>query len=234
MADVLHKSFYCPSLNKEMRYCIYLPPSYWHNNNVYYSSLYLLPGLMDYEKTWCEKGRVHEHMDNLIYSGRTGEMIIVMPDKDDAALNPHMKEAFASYLGRDLLGHIEYEYRVIPSRGHRGIEGLSLGAGWAVRMALWYPEVYCSVGALSGGFGEETYNQVMEKQDYLRHLGMRFRIGVGTAEPEVIEGNRHFSDFLKSLGFYSEFAIDEGPHDWPLWVNQIYNSLQFHYYSFNS
>ncbi|HPZ06936.1 MAG TPA: alpha/beta hydrolase-fold protein [Candidatus Eremiobacteraeota bacterium] len=231
---VLHQSFYCPSLGKDMRYCIYLPPSYSYANTKWYSTVYLLPGLMDYEKTWCEKGRVHEHMDDLIYSGRIGEMIIVMPDKDNAALDPGMRDAFAAYLGRDLLGHIEYEYRVIRSRNHRGIEGLSLGAGWAIRMAINFPELYSSISCLSGGFGEETYELILHKQDYLRELGMRFRIGVGTAEPEAIAGNRNFANFLQKLGFYCEFAIDDGPHDWPLWVQQIYNSLQFHYYTFNS
>jgi enterochelin esterase-like enzyme len=188
---------------------------------------------MDYEKTWCEKGRVNEHMDNLIYRGSIGEMIVIMPDKDDAALDPHSVDAFANYLGRDLVGHIDFEYRTIKSRYHRGIEGLSLGSTWAMRMAIWFPEVFCSIGSLSGGYGEETYKTIYEKRDYLKKLGMRFRVGVGRSEPEYIPGTEKFVEFLRELGFYCELSIDEGPHDWPLWVEQIYNSLQFHFYSFN-
>ncbi|MDQ7821219.1 MAG: alpha/beta hydrolase-fold protein [Candidatus Eremiobacteraeota bacterium] len=230
---VLHRSFYCPAMNKEKRYTIYLPPSYRYQPEARYSAVYLLPGLMDYEMTWVEKGRVHEHMDHLIYSGTIGEMIVVMPDKDDAALDPHRKAEFAYYLGRDLVGHIDYEFRTIASRYHRGIEGLSLGASWAIFMGAHFPEMFCSVGCLSGGFGDDIYRTIWEKKEYLHELGMRFRVGVGAWEPEFIPGNEKFVHFLRDLGFFCEFEMTEGPHDWPLWVKQIYNSLQFHFYSFN-
>ncbi len=231
---VLHRSFYSPSLNKEKRYCIYLPPSYRHRGDFRYSTVYLLPGLMDYEMTWVEKGRVHEHMDHLIYSGAMGEMIVVMPDKDDAALDPNQRGAFAGYLGRDLIGHIDYEFRTIPHRSHRGIEGLSLGASWAITMAVHFPELYSSIGCLSGGFSDEIYRTMWDRQEYMRQLGMRFRVGVGSWEPEFIPGNERFVKFARELGFFCELEMTEGPHDWPLWVKQIHNSLQFHYYSFNS
>jgi len=231
---VLHRSFYSPNMGKEKRYCIYLPPSYRHDPDRRYSTLYLLPGLMDYEMTWTEKGRVHEHMDNLIYSGKIGEMIVVMPDKDDAAVDPGGVQAYAGFLCKDMIGHIDYEFRTIPSRHHRGIEGLSLGAGWAIRMGTWFPELYSSVGCLSGMFGDETYQTVLEKQHYMRDLGMRFRVGVGTWEPEFIPTNENFVRFMRDLGFYCELEMTDGPHDWPLWVKQINNSLKFHYHSFNS
>lgn len=233
-SQVLHRSFYSPALGKEKRYCIYLPPSYENSKHLKYSTVYLLPGLMDYEVTWFEKGHVHEHMDNLIYSGRIGEMLVVSADKDDAALEPSQAEQFAQYLATDLKSHIDTEYRTIPFREHTGIEGLSLGASWAIRMAVHFPELYSSIGALSGGFSDEIYQLFWEKQDFIRSLGMRFRIGVGTWEPEFIPGNEKFVNFIRELGFYCEMEMTEGPHDWPLWEKQIYNSMQFHYYTFNS
>ncbi len=233
-ALVLHRSFYSMALGREKNYCIYLPASYPHAEERHYSTVYLLPGLMDYERTWIDKGHVHEQMDALIGEGRIGEMIIVMPDKDGAALAEERHAAFAAYLGGDLIEHIDNEFRTIPSRGHRGVEGLSLGAAWAVRMALNWPELYCSVGSLSGGFGDETYRLVLENESRLRGLGMRFRVGVGLGESEHVPNNLRFVAFLQERGFYCEFDPMDGPHDWPLWAHQIRNSLQFHYYSFNS
>ncbi len=230
---VLHRSFYSPALGREKNYCVYLPASYPHEQQRRYSTVYLLPGLMDYERTWIDKGRVKEHMDGLIAEGRIGEMVVVTPDKDDTALDANARDRFARYLGEDLIDHIDNAFRTIPSRGHRGIEGLSLGAGWAVRMALYHPERYCSVGSLSGAFGDETYRLVLEKEGLLHELGMRFRVGVGLGEPEYIENNIRFVTFLQERGFYCEFDAEEGPHDWPLWVKQVRNSLQFHYFSFN-
>lgn len=232
-SSVYHKSFYSPSLKSEKRYCIYLPDSYFHRENLRYSVLYLLPGLMDYEVTWFEKGRVKEHMDSLIYDGKIGEYIIVSADKDDAALDINRKKEFSEYLAKDLKGHIDFEYRTIPMRKHCGIEGLSLGASWSVHMGINYPEIYSSIGALSGGYGDEIYSKIWETRLKLHNLGMRFRVGVGTWEPEFIPGNERFVNFMRDLGFYCELEKTEGPHDWPLWEKQIYNSLQFHYYSFN-
>ena len=232
-SQVLHLSFYSEHLQQDKKYCIYLPPSYNYIPECRYSTIYLLPGLMDYERTWCDRGRVHDHMDNLIYSRKIHEMIIVMPDKDQAALEPQMTEAFEGYLMKDVLNHVDREFRTIAHRNHRGVEGLSLGASWTLRLAIGHPELYSSIGCLSGGYGEETYRTILTKKDYLHSLGMRFRIGVGTAEPEFIEDSRKFAEFLKGLGFYCEFALDDGPHDWPLWTYQISNSLQFHDYTFN-
>lgn len=232
-SQTLHLSFYSGNLHQDKRYCIYLPPSYRDGNNRRYSCVYLLPGLMDYERTWIDRGRVHEHMDNLISRGKIGEMILVMPDKDQAALDFGLANAFTGYLVYDLINHIDHEFRTIAHRTHRGIEGLSLGASWALRMALRFPDLYSSVSCLSGGYSDEMYTKIIEKKDYLKSLKIRFRIGVGNEEPEYIEESEKFAEFLRNLGFYCEFSLDEGPHEWPLWTKQIYNSLQFHYYSFN-
>jgi len=232
-SQVLHRAFYSPALGREKRYCIYLPSSYAARQDLRFSTVYLLPGLMDYERTWIDKGRVHEHMDELIAQGRIGEMILVMPDKDDAALDETREDTFATYLAQDLIGHIDATFRTIGVRHHRALEGLSLGAGWAMRMALYRPDLYCSIGCLSGGFDEEIHALVLQRKEHLRRSGMRFRIGVGTGEQEIIEGNEEFARFLRSQGFYCEYELADGPHDWPLWVKQIRNSLQFHYYSFN-
>lgn len=232
-SSVLHRTFYSPSMNKEKKYCIYLPPSYHSRSDLHYSTLYLLPGLMDYELSWVHNGKVHEHMDRLIYHGKIGEMIIVMPDKDDAAVDPRGAEAFTGYLSRDIIGHIDHDYRTIASREHRGIEGLSLGASWAIRMLAYFPHLFKSVGCLSGGFTEEVYKLITEKQDYIRESGIRFRVGAGLAEPDFIPPNEQFVNFIRSLNLYCELDLADGPHDWELWEKQVYNSLQFHYYSFN-
>lgn len=230
---VLHRAFYSHALRAEKRYSICLPNSYRSHPELRYSTLYLLPGLMDYERTWVDRGRVHEAMSNLQDAGRLGELIVVMPDKDAAATDEDGEQAFTHYLGNEVIGHIDASYRTIPSRSHRGLEGLSLGAGWTWRMILARPDLFCSFGMLSGGFGEEAPEEFRHVREYLHRVGARFRIGVGLQEPEYMENNQEMVQFLRSQGFYCEFDVADGPHDWPLWQKQVINSLQFHYYSFN-
>lgn len=232
-SQVMRRAFYSRALGKEKNYTVYLPKSYYENQTLRYSILYLLPGLMDYDLTWFEKGHVKEHADRLVSEGKIGEFIIISADKDDAALDINRRHEFSEYLAEDLRNHINSEFRTIAVRQHCGIEGLSLGAGWAVRMGIQYPQYYSSIGALSGGFGDEAYNTIWKRKDELKQMGMRFRVGAGKGEPEIIPGSQHFVNFIKDLGFYCELELSEGPHDWPLWEQQIYNSLQFHYYSFN-
>lgn len=235
MADsiVLHRAFYSHALGKDKRYCIYLPPSYRERSDLRYSSLYLLPGLMDYERSWVDKGRVHEQMDLLLRQGRVREMLIVMPDKDTAATEEGGEAAFDQYLAQEVIRHIDTSFRTIPSRAHRGLEGLSLGAGWTWHMALVHPDLFCSYGMLSGGFDDESVPDFLKVRDYLQSTGTRFRVGAGLQEPEYIAPNQKLVAFLRRQGLFAELDLADGPHDWPLWHKQIYNSLQFHSYSFN-
>lgn len=233
LSTVLHRSFYSPALGAEKRYCICLPPSYGLRQDVRYSTLYLLPGLMDYERTWVDKGRIHEHLDRLLNEERIGELIVVMPDKDNAATDEAGESAFARYLAHDVIQHIDSTYRTIPVRHHRGIEGLSLGAGWTFRMLISCPQLFCSYGMLSGGFDDEAPQEFMQVREYLVRAGARFRVGVGLQEREALANNQAFVTFLRQQGFYAELDVMQGPHDWPLWKLQGYHTLQFHYYSFN-
>jgi len=230
---VLERSLISHHLGAEKRYCIYLPPSYSEGGERRFSTLYLLPGLMDYQRTWVEKGLVNEHMDRLLSKGRLGEMIIVMPDKDEAATAEDRRDDFALYLAQEVIPHIDAGYRTIPTGAHRGVEGLSLGAGWALQMALLFPQLFCSVGCLSGGFDDDTYRDVLLRERIFKKNHTRFRVGTGMDEAESMASSRGFVQFMRSRGFYCELDVLPGGHDWNVWSPLIANSLQFHYHSFN-
>ncbi|MFC1743839.1 alpha/beta hydrolase [Candidatus Riflebacteria bacterium] len=234
MQGSVHRlSFFSRHLNCEKNLFIYLPPSYFHREDLYYSCVYSLPGLLDYEATWCEKGRLNEVMDTLIAHGQIGEMVVVMPDKDNVSTNPMEEFYFAHYLATDLREYVESNFRVIPVNRHRGVEGLSLGASWALKLATNLPGLYCSVGILSTQFTEESYQDVEENLAELQHNNTRFLLSAGTGEANIIPSNQHFCGFLRERGLDAHFFIEEGPHDWPLWQKVIYKTLCFHYRSFN-
>lgn len=230
-SQVLQDSFYSKALQAQKKYLIYLPPSFFHHEQAY-PVLYLLSGLMDYERTWEDKGHLSHVADQLIAQKKIKEMIIVMPDKDNAATNPDQEFNYGYYLSCELVDHIERHYPILGNAFSRGIEGLSLGAFWTLNLALNAPGKYTSVSSLSTFIVPEFYETAERNASALKQTQTRFRLMCGTQETELIENNAHFHQFLQSLGLSSEFYLEEGPHDWPLWQKDIYGSLQFHSYSF--
>ena len=104
-----------------------------------------------------------------------GEMIVVMPDGDDGwyttwntlvnvadcRRSPARKEENAAsycvpwphyddYIARDLVAHVDSNYRTVADRSHRGIAGLSMGGYGAVTLALRYPDVFAAAASHSG------------------------------------------------------------------------------------
>lgn len=229
---LLRRGFHSDSLHKGKNYIIYLPPAYAHNPWRSFPVLYLMGGLFEGETGWVDQASVENVLDNLTLEGRIDDMIVVMPDKDDAIFHEESWSAYTGFLVRDLPAHIESEYRTLPVRG---AEGLSMGGGWAVRMGLMFPEQYCSVSSLSGHFAEDYYRSAKGNAERVKTAGVRFRLACGDGEgEEVIESNAEFGRFLEGLGLYCEIHVNPGIHRWPLWVSQIAHSLCFHDYGFKS
>ena len=72
-------SFYSPSLDRRMRYGIYLPPGYRRSKSNYYPVLYLLGGY-NMSIAGMTNGWIRSALDSLILSHEIQKMIIVIPD----------------------------------------------------------------------------------------------------------------------------------------------------------
>lgn len=230
---LLRRTFHSSALGREMPYVIYLPPSYKYRGDRRYPVLYLQGGLMDGCQDWSIKGNLEHVADHLIRSGEIGEMVIVCNEKDDACFQPRDWERYASYLADDLAGHVESEYRVSSHPVHRGIDGLSLGAAWSLRLGSWRPNFYTSIGALSGAGSSEVYHAVINHQQVMRESGTAFQLVVGTDEWDIVEACKSFNDFLDSLGIPCSFILRPGGHDWPLWQEGLELNLRFHSRNFS-
>jgi len=231
--QLVRDSFFSKFLNKEKYFVCYLPPSYPFNKEKYYPCLYLLPGLLDYEGSFARNAYIAEIMDELIIKEVIGEFIIVMPDKDDLALNPEGFEDYYQFLTQDLVSHIEFEFRAIQQNFARAIDGISIGATWALRVGLTAPDIFTSIGAMSGGTGQEQYFYARENAEQLRQAGSRFLLSSGTEEPNLAEINNWFKMFLTELGISCYTLEAVGPHDWVLWRDTIRTHLKFHNDSFS-
>lgn len=109
-----------------------------------YPTFYLLHGLSDDSTIWLRRSRIEAYVREL-------PLIVVMPDGyrgfyTDNAAGP----AYARHFGAELPEFVERNFPARPARGARAIGGLSMGGYGALRVALGYPEKFCSANSHSG------------------------------------------------------------------------------------
>jgi enterochelin esterase-like enzyme len=147
---VSHHTFASRALKQEVGYCIYLPPGYAAEPTRRYPVIYNLHGAGGNElHSFTDAKALHDG----IVSGRWAPVILVLPNggshtfyKDSA----DGKYPAETLIIRELIPHIDATYRTIASRGGRAIEGFSMGGRGATRLAMKYPELFCSLHNQAG------------------------------------------------------------------------------------
>ncbi|UCE19369.1 MAG: T9SS type A sorting domain-containing protein [Gemmatimonadota bacterium] len=152
---------------------IYLPEDYDENVGELYPVVYLFRG---HEREWANRnedasrnGRnIQDVADALYEAGLIGKMILVMPgvasdDNSVPGLGVNFVDVglagqksglgtglFEDFLVHDLVPYIDEQYRTIPSRSQRGVDGFSLGGYTSMLMAAKHPDLFSSAGAYDG------------------------------------------------------------------------------------
>ena len=151
---------------------IYTPPGYDTRTTHRYPVVYLFRG---HETEWINKfqdstrnGRdVIDVYEDLLAAGQVGPMILVFPgisSDDDAVsgmltnfLQPGLTTApgigtgqFEDYYVREIIPFVDANYRTIPRRDARGVDGFSLGGFMSAKIASQHPDLFSSAGAFDG------------------------------------------------------------------------------------
>jgi len=192
---------------------IYLPPDY-DASKVHYPVLYLQHGGGEDETGWIRQGKANFILDNLIASGNTKPMIVVMangyatragyvvPDLTDKPfLGPEfikvMQErmgAFEEDMTQVLIPFVDKAFRTIPDRDHRAMAGLSMGGMETFQVTFNHLDLFSYIGGFSGAgnpfltgtkFDVKTaYNGALADPSAFAKRVHLLWIGVGTNEPE--------------------------------------------------
>jgi S-formylglutathione hydrolase len=142
----------------EQSVAVYLPPSYETSPANRFPTLYLLHGFLGNNKVWTINGyqgmSLQPLTDEMIKSGKIREMIIVVPNAWSAYggafyTNSSVTGNWEDYIYRDLVQHIDANYRTIAKPESRGIAGHSMGGYGAVTLAMKHPDIFSTVYALS-------------------------------------------------------------------------------------
>ena len=147
---VTHRTFFSRALNRDVGYCIYLPPAYATDAARRFPVIYNLHGAGGNElHSFSDAKALHDG----IVAGRWAPMILVLPNGGQATFykdSADGKLPAETLIIRELIPHIDQTFRTIPARSGRAIEGFSMGGRGATRLALKYPELFCSLHNQAG------------------------------------------------------------------------------------
>jgi S-formylglutathione hydrolase FrmB len=170
---VVTDSLWSYALGAYKKVVVYLPPSY-DRSSTRYPAAYYLHGWSGNESNWVKAGKIDASMDTLVARGMR-EMLVVMPDGDDAwwmtsnslpdlpgcvrTLPNYAGDAasycvpwphYDDYVNYDVVRWVDATFRTKADRAHRGVAGLSMGGYGALLLALEFPETFAAAASHSG------------------------------------------------------------------------------------
>jgi putative tributyrin esterase len=213
-----------------------------------YPVFYLLHGLSDDHTMWQRRTSIERYVQGL-------PLIVVMPDGGRGFYTDAERGmAWETALARDLVSLIDRMYPTIPERAGRCVGGLSMGGYGAVKLALRYPDLFCSANSHSGALGFAHWPLSKDPGDafaveFKRVIGEEpvggpndlfalaesldpakrpaLTIDCGT-EDFLLNANRAFHDHLDQIGFSHGYQEFPGEHNWAYWDEHIQEAIRFH------
>jgi S-formylglutathione hydrolase FrmB len=149
---VQYKTYQSALMSRELRYALYLPPSYESSGTRKYPVLYFLHGLNENEMRWSTRGEADLLLDKMIAAKSIGEFIVAIPMSSTTSFYTNARNGMAAWedaVVKEFIPMIESGYRVNATRATRGISGISMGGYGSLKIAMKHPEMFGSVSAHS-------------------------------------------------------------------------------------
>jgi putative tributyrin esterase len=134
-------------LGRNAPYYVLLPPEY-ETSGLRHPVLFLLHGLFGTYQNWVELTEVERR-------AKDHDLIIVMPEGGDGWYTDSATvatENYESFFIRELIPHIDQNFRTLKKSSARAIAGLSMGGYGAFKFALKYPDLFSFAASFSGAF----------------------------------------------------------------------------------
>ncbi len=238
--QVRENSYYSKVTASWRHALIYTPPGYDTNVSTRYPVLYLQHGAGEDDTGWVKQGHANFILDNLIASGKTKPMIVVMaygyakragqPDFDlfskpfgsPEAMKAmqDMASAFEDDVTQALIPYVDANFRTLTDRDHRAMAGLSMGGMQTFQITFDHLNLFSYIGGFSGaagvlgnqGFDTKTaFNGALADPVAFAKRVHLLWVGVGTAEPaRMHDGLVRLHDQLTAGGIQHVFYLSPG------------------------
>jgi enterochelin esterase-like enzyme len=139
------------AMGVEVGYYVYLPPSY-EGSSASFPVLYWLHGAGSDENAGLP---IAEMFDKAIQAGQMTPAIMVFPNggkRSEYRDWEPQKVLPETFIIRELIPHIDANYRTIKDRRGRWVEGMSMGGNGSLKFALKFPDLFSSVVAYAGSY----------------------------------------------------------------------------------
>ncbi len=237
--------YHSPALGKAIAANIILPE---RDFKPPFPVFYLLHGLGDDHTIWARRTSIERYVQNL-------PLMVVMPDSG-RGFYTDAKEGMAweTSIVRDLVDYVDARFQTVASREGRVLGGLSMGGYGAAKLALKYPEMFCSAVSHSGAVqfghslgdpnadpkwiaewrrvlgdnpvgGPDDLYALAERCDAKNRPALRIDCGV---DDFLIEPNRAFDRHLTEINFPHEYEEFPGDHNWEYWDIHVQEAIAFH------
>jgi len=226
-------SFYSPSRGETINFIIYTPPGY-EEDDKQFPVLYFLHGRGgNHFLYWGSISQVIPEaggdagawISELINNEIIPPIIIVTPDDADGFWGQDND----IMITEELINHIDTNWRTIPNRTGRAIEGFSMGGMGASRYASRHADLYCSTIIMAAPHVEELIPDWEQNRREIIRKDLNVRLVVGN-EDRQLEPMQVLHRSLNSQVISHQFDIvsDVGHN-----VGELYNrvgieGLRFH------
>lgn len=192
--DVKELEIESVAVGRTLDYSVIMPESYGKEKDRLYPVLYLLHGYGGNYTDWTRALGAPTYAadyDLILVSVDAGNSRYVnWSSSEEGEVN-----AWEDYILEELIPAIDGEFRTIASREGRAITGLSMGGYGAMTLGLRHPELFASIGSISGSLASA------------RNAAERLRDGEAAPErdpsPEALERRKEPNPFVERKGFSS-------------------------------
>ncbi|HEV2880241.1 MAG TPA: alpha/beta hydrolase-fold protein [Pyrinomonadaceae bacterium] len=171
-----YAEFPSPSLGRNVRYAVSLPPSYDKKGAQRYPLVIFLHGLNNDERDW-ESRCIETKLEALRAASKVGDFIVAIPyGANSFYLNAHDGTRYEDAIVKDFLPFVDKTYRTLASPRSRLIEGISMGGYGALLIAFKHPELFAGVAAHSAALFDELPQPPKSPED----RGAKYRYDLAT------------------------------------------------------
>jgi len=230
-----------PSMNKNIQVVVIRPEN---SSDKAIPTLYLLHGYGGNYSNWILKV---PHIKNLVDQYN---YMVVCPDGGVGSWywDTSSEYQYETFVTKELIAHIESNYKVCTHRSGRAITGLSMGGHGALYLAIRHQDIYGAVGSTAGGvdfrpfphkweiakrLGEYSDNKqkwdvhtVMESLHLIKPNSLKIFIDCGY-EDFFFQVNEELHRKLTYLNIEHTYLNMPGKHNWDYWAQSIIYQMAF-------